>query len=130
MVCIVGLFVVKTAIVVIVSRKRGKERQRKSRGRKPVSGFEIETYIPRPILLSSFLSSFAYFLLNAPPLMTLDNYHIVSLEGGNESFIIDKRYRIIRKVGSGSYGSVCSAINTASKEGTVTGRQLFFNLLN
>ncbi|CAO3581554.1 unnamed protein product [Absidia cylindrospora] len=48
--------------------------------------------------------------------MSLENYHIVSLEGGNENFIIDKRYSILRKVGSGSYGSVCSAINTESKE--------------
>ncbi|CAO3616267.1 unnamed protein product [Cunninghamella echinulata] len=48
--------------------------------------------------------------------MTLTNYHTESLEGGNELFIIDNRYKVIRKVGSGSYGTVCSAINTESKE--------------
>ncbi|KAI9322573.1 kinase-like domain-containing protein, partial [Dichotomocladium elegans] len=43
--------------------------------------------------------------------MTIDDTHYtVALEGGRELFTIEKNYKIIRKVGSGSYGTVCSAI--------------------
>ncbi|KAI8138377.1 kinase-like domain-containing protein [Fennellomyces sp. T-0311] len=36
-------------------------------------------------------------------------HYSVAIEGGPEIFTIDTRYRIVRKVGSGSYGTVCSA---------------------
>ena len=36
-------------------------------------------------------------------------HYSVAIEGGPDIFTIDTRYRIVRKVGSGSYGTVCSA---------------------
>ncbi|KAL0088215.1 mitogen-activated protein kinase MPS1 [Phycomyces blakesleeanus] len=45
-----------------------------------------------------------------------DQYYSVAIEGGQETFTIDKKYRIIRKVGSGSYGTVCSAIHVETNE--------------
>ncbi|KAI8639557.1 kinase-like domain-containing protein [Parasitella parasitica] len=49
--------------------------------------------------------------------MTLsDDYYTVSIENGSEKFTIKKQYKVIRKIGSGSYGSVCSAINVQTNE--------------
>ncbi|KAG0181461.1 Mitogen-activated protein kinase [Apophysomyces sp. BC1021] len=45
-----------------------------------------------------------------------DQYYTVALEHGRETFTIDRKYRIIRKVGSGSYGTVCSAIQVETNE--------------
>lgn len=45
------------------------------------------------------------------------DYHTVLVENGQEKFTIHKQYKIIRKIGSGSYGSVCSAVNTNTNEG-------------
>ncbi|KAG2222520.1 hypothetical protein INT45_012834, partial [Circinella minor] len=39
----------------------------------------------------------------------VQQHYSVAIEGGPEVFTIDTRYRIVRKVGSGSYGTVCSA---------------------
>ena len=50
--------------------------------------------------------------------MTLsDDYYTVSVDNGPEKFTINKQYKVIRKIGSGSYGSVCSAINVQTNEG-------------
>ena len=50
--------------------------------------------------------------------MTIDDTHYaVALEGGREVFTIERNYKIIRKVGSGSYGTVCSAIELGSNDG-------------
>ncbi|KAI9469832.1 MAG: kinase-like domain-containing protein, partial [Benjaminiella poitrasii] len=46
----------------------------------------------------------------------LHDYQTVAIEGGSEKFTINKKYRIIRKIGSGSYGTVCSAINVNTNE--------------
>ncbi|KAI9320619.1 kinase-like domain-containing protein [Dichotomocladium elegans] len=44
--------------------------------------------------------------------MTFDDTHYaVALGGGCEIFTIEKKYKIIRKIGSGAYGTVCSAID-------------------
>ncbi|KAI8145854.1 kinase-like domain-containing protein, partial [Fennellomyces sp. T-0311] len=49
--------------------------------------------------------------------MTIDDTHYaVALEGGREVFTIERNYKIIRKVGSGSYGTVCSAIELGSND--------------
>ncbi|CEP08001.1 hypothetical protein [Parasitella parasitica] len=49
--------------------------------------------------------------------MTLsDNYYTVFIENGSEKFTINKQYKVIRKIGCGSYGSVCSAINVQTNE--------------
>ncbi|CDS09893.1 hypothetical protein LRAMOSA02570 [Lichtheimia ramosa] len=49
--------------------------------------------------------------------MTHDDTHCtVSLEGGRETFTVEKKYKIIRRVGSGSYGTVCSAIELATND--------------
>lgn len=48
-----------------------------------------------------------------------DEWYTVALEGSNETFTIRKNYKIIRKIGSGSYGSVCSAVQLDTNEGTV-----------
>ncbi|KAI8891481.1 Pkinase-domain-containing protein [Backusella circina FSU 941] len=45
-----------------------------------------------------------------------DNFYTVSIENTQESFTISKQYKLIRKVGSGSYGSVCSALNLNTNE--------------
>ncbi|KAG2220535.1 hypothetical protein INT45_004141 [Circinella minor] len=45
-----------------------------------------------------------------------DTHYAVELEGGRELFTIERNYKIIRKVGSGSYGTVCSAIELDSNE--------------
>lgn len=47
-----------------------------------------------------------------------DAYYTVALHGGREQFTIDTKYKIIRKVGSGSYGIVCSAIDLTNNNGT------------
>lgn len=39
----------------------------------------------------------------------MSRHYSVAIDGGPEVFTIDTRYRIVRKVGSGSYGTVCSA---------------------
>jgi mitogen-activated protein kinase 7 len=46
-----------------------------------------------------------------------DNFYTVSIENTQEHFTISKQYKLIRKVGSGSYGSVCSALNLNTNEG-------------
>lgn len=46
-----------------------------------------------------------------------DDFYTVSIENSQEKFTIHKQYKIIRKVGSGSYGSVCSALNVNTNEG-------------
>jgi mitogen-activated protein kinase 7 len=45
--------------------------------------------------------------------MTYDNYVTVPISKDNkhETFTVNARYRIIRKVGSGAYGTVCSAFD-------------------
>ncbi|KAI8971734.1 kinase-like domain-containing protein [Mycotypha africana] len=45
-----------------------------------------------------------------------DDYYTVIINNQSEKFTISKRFRIIREVGSGSYGSVCSAINVNTNE--------------
>ncbi|KAF7731010.1 Mitogen-activated protein kinase [Apophysomyces ossiformis] len=45
-----------------------------------------------------------------------EQYYTVALENGRETFTIDRKYKIIRKVGSGSYGTVCSAIHVDTNE--------------
>ena len=45
------------------------------------------------------------------------DFYTIELENGSERFTIQKKYKIIRKIGSGSYGSVCSAVNTDTNEG-------------
>ncbi|KAI7862613.1 kinase-like domain-containing protein [Spinellus fusiger] len=45
-----------------------------------------------------------------------DQYYSVPIEGGQDIFTISRKYRIIRKVGSGSYGTVCSAIHVDTNE--------------
>lgn len=53
--------------------------------------------------------------------MTLtDDYYTVSVDNGPEKFTINKQYKVIRKIGSGSYGSVCSALDVQTNEGTYT----------
>ncbi|OBZ89617.1 Mitogen-activated protein kinase 1 [Choanephora cucurbitarum] len=44
------------------------------------------------------------------------DFYTIELENGSERFTIQKKYKIIRKIGSGSYGSVCSAVNTDTNE--------------
>ena len=41
----------------------------------------------------------------------MSRHYSVAIDGGPEVFTIDTRYRIVRKVGSGSYGTVCSAFD-------------------
>lgn len=49
--------------------------------------------------------------------MTLsDDYYTVSIDNGPEKFTINKQYKVIRKIGSGSYGSVCSALDVQTNE--------------
>ncbi|CAO3642064.1 unnamed protein product [Mucor fragilis] len=49
--------------------------------------------------------------------MTLtDDYYTVSVDNGPEKFTINKQYKVIRKIGSGSYGSVCSALDVQTNE--------------
>lgn len=48
-----------------------------------------------------------------------DNYYSVTVNNEGETFTIKKQYKIIRKIGSGSYGSVCSALNVQTNEGIV-----------
>jgi mitogen-activated protein kinase 7 len=50
----------------------------------------------------------------------LDDYYSVSVNNEAEKFTINKQYKIIQKIGSGSYGSVCSALNVNTNEGMVT----------
>lgn len=47
----------------------------------------------------------------------LDDYHTISIENESETFTLQNKYKIIRKIGSGSYGSVISAINVTTNEG-------------
>jgi mitogen-activated protein kinase 7 len=46
-----------------------------------------------------------------------DDFYTVTIENSQEKFTIHKQYKIIRKVGAGSYGSVCSALNVNTNEG-------------
>lgn len=39
----------------------------------------------------------------------MSRHYTVAIDGGSETFTIDRRYRIVRRVGSGAYGTVCSA---------------------
>lgn len=50
-------------------------------------------------------------------MLKADEFYSVTIENSQEKFVIPKNYKIIRKVGSGSYGSVCSAINVNTNEG-------------
>lgn len=50
-------------------------------------------------------------------MLKADDFYSVTIENSQEKFVIQKNYKIIRKVGSGSYGSVCSAINVNTNEG-------------
>ncbi|KAI9361898.1 kinase-like domain-containing protein [Pilaira anomala] len=45
-----------------------------------------------------------------------DDFYTVTIENSQEKFTISKQYKIIRKVGAGSYGSVCSALNVNTNE--------------
>ncbi|CEI94839.1 hypothetical protein G6F70_003165 [Rhizopus microsporus] len=45
-----------------------------------------------------------------------DFYTVTIDSSNNETFTIHKQYKIIRKVGAGSYGSVCSALNVNTNE--------------
>lgn len=47
----------------------------------------------------------------------LNDFYTVTIDTNNETFTINKQYKIIRKVGAGSYGSVCSALNVNTNEG-------------
>ncbi|KAI8391607.1 kinase-like domain-containing protein [Radiomyces spectabilis] len=47
---------------------------------------------------------------------TDDEHYTVVINGTRETFTINKRYKVIRKVGSGSYGTVCSALRLGSDE--------------
>ena len=57
-----------------------------------------------------------------------DTHYAVELEGGREQFTIERNYKIIRKVGSGSYGTVCSAIELDTNEGKRKKSRIFSNL--
>ncbi|KAG1421213.1 hypothetical protein G6F59_006824 [Rhizopus arrhizus] len=46
----------------------------------------------------------------------LNDFYTVTIDTNNETFTINKQYKIIRKVGAGSYGSVCSALNVNTNE--------------
>lgn len=48
-----------------------------------------------------------------------DDFYTVTIENSQEKFTIHKQYKIIRKVGAGSYGSVCSALNVNTNEGKI-----------
>ncbi|CAO3678614.1 unnamed protein product [Rhizopus stolonifer] len=45
-----------------------------------------------------------------------NDFYTVTIDANNETFTINKQYKIIRKVGAGSYGSVCSALNVNTNE--------------
>lgn len=50
-------------------------------------------------------------------MLQADDFYTVTIDNSHEKFTISKQYKIIRKVGSGSYGSVCSALDVNTNEG-------------
>ncbi|KAG2183475.1 hypothetical protein INT43_006481, partial [Umbelopsis isabellina] len=43
-------------------------------------------------------------------------YHEIEIDRGNETFSIRNKYRFVRKIGSGSYGTVCSVVDMQTGE--------------
>lgn len=46
-------------------------------------------------------------------------YHAIEIDRGNETFAIRNKYRFVRKIGSGAYGTVCSVVDVQTGEGIV-----------
>jgi mitogen-activated protein kinase 7 len=44
-------------------------------------------------------------------------HHEIEIDRGRETFTIRNKYRFVRKIGSGAYGTVCSVVNIHSGEG-------------
>jgi hypothetical protein len=44
-------------------------------------------------------------------------YHEVEIDRGRDTFAIRNKYRFVRKIGSGAYGTVCSVINIYTGDG-------------
>lgn len=67
---------------------------------------------------SSDLYLFFFFLFFLIENMAYTNYVTVPISKDNkeETFTVHERYRIIRKVGSGAYGTVCSAFDLKDQQ--------------
>ena len=44
-------------------------------------------------------------------------HHEIEIDRGRETFTIRNKYRFVRKIGSGAYGTVCSVVNIHTGEG-------------